>query len=1013
VVLPSAGIPPRVPDDPLADTAVPDGSATPLPATGSGPVAAGSGAPIAAGSAASPGEADTTPADADTAPAAAEGPALAPGQLLGRYRIESRLGMGGMGIVYAARDTALDRRVAVKLLRRGATAARSRLQREGKALARLRHPNVVAVHDIGTHDGEVFIAMELVDGTTLKRWLERPRDRGEILAVLTAAGRGLAAAHAAGLVHRDFKPENVLISSDGRVVVSDFGLAHVDDESADLDALAETAPGTSPGARLTRTGSVMGTPAYMSPEQFAGSGVGARSDQFSFCVVAFEALYRSHPFAAADPTLSYERLSERVRGGEVIDPPGDAGVPPRLRRALMRGLSVDPERRFATIDDLLAALAHRRRRAPLLAGAVVVCAGAAAVVVWPRSSKPAPLVAPPPACPALARIESLWNPAARAAYADRVDAPARAQDLPWFDGFATRWTGLRRDACAEEAAGPPTPALAGRIACLDAAVGTFEVAVRRSRTDAWPALASLDRCARGDLAAPSLKPIGGRISEEDGFALSPDGQRLASASGDRLYLSSVDGHGERTLPLPGAPHLLGWLAGGDQLVIEDRDGVAALDPATGARRPLVSGMRNAAVSPDGRWLACSHDTVLELRSLAEPDRPPRVIGEATRAAAEVAWSPDGALLAAHLRDKIDAKYFTDRIRVYVMATGETSDVDYRMLTTGLTLAWLPGHRLVVNGEHDQPYREGLWLLGYDDHGRPLEPPELRIAAIDRTLYDTLGGGGDRLLVRRTDMDRQLVRLVDRPRSLPGRLGDWLPRAVDDADRRLLVLRLDGAWGWLDLATESVTSIDLPAGSPRATMRGGKLVFLRARPGGWDLVERDEQGADTAVYGFAAPADDPPPAVSCAAAAPGFCAVITRNQDGGKLIVIGPDGTATTRPLDTREWDGFEPSPDGRRLVVVRADGPDVWIHDLRSLAARRWSVLPRCGANNAHWTRDGRAVIADLDCGEKRLVRMDGSTSEVLRRSPDQIQSYAVGPGGAIYAGILHWDMTLLLAEGM
>ncbi|HTM20129.1 MAG TPA: serine/threonine-protein kinase, partial [Kofleriaceae bacterium] len=229
--------------------------------------------------------ASTVSPDGATSPATAGGPdLLPPGERVGRYLIEARLGMGGMGVVYAARDPDLDRRVAIKLLRSGAVEAGARLLREGKALARLRHPNVVAVHDLGLHRGDVFIAMELVDGTTLRTWWEARR-QGEVLAVLVDAGRGLAAAHAAGLIHRDFKPENVLVGRDGSVRVTDFGLARLDGADGEPDAaLAATIVAGAVSAGLTRTGAVVGTPAYMAPEQHQGKAIDARTDQFAFCV---------------------------------------------------------------------------------------------------------------------------------------------------------------------------------------------------------------------------------------------------------------------------------------------------------------------------------------------------------------------------------------------------------------------------------------------------------------------------------------------------------------------------------------------------------------------------------------------------------------------------------------------------------------------------------------------------------------------------------------------------------
>src|SRR5215470_6274154 len=222
------------------------------------------------------------------------------GTRFGRYEVLRHAGAGGMGDVYAAYDPELERNVALKLLRPGTAGARAaELKREAQALARLAHANVVAVHDVGTSDGQVYVAMELVEGPTLRAWLaEKPRTAVEILAVFDAAGQGLSAAHGAGLVHRDFKPENVLLGADGRARVTDFGLA------------------VAAGA----AGELAGSVPYMAPEQLQGEAVDARADQFAFAVALYEALYGERPFAGSTggdvtPTeaLLLEVLEGRVR----------------------------------------------------------------------------------------------------------------------------------------------------------------------------------------------------------------------------------------------------------------------------------------------------------------------------------------------------------------------------------------------------------------------------------------------------------------------------------------------------------------------------------------------------------------------------------------------------------------------------------------------------------------------------------------------------------------------------
>ena len=227
------------------------------------------------------------------------------GATLGRYRLERVLGAGAMGVVHAAFDPDLERRIALKVLRRAAASreARDRLMREARAMARLAHPNVVTVHEVGTSGGRDFVAMELVHGETLAEWLRsRKRPATAIIDAFLAAGRGLATAHAAGIVHRDFKPHNVLRGHDGRIVVTDFGLARQADGgvSAALDAaLPEGTPTetSAPGslAGITVTGSLLGTPAYMAPEQWSGGAITPATDQFAYCIALWEALAGERP----------------------------------------------------------------------------------------------------------------------------------------------------------------------------------------------------------------------------------------------------------------------------------------------------------------------------------------------------------------------------------------------------------------------------------------------------------------------------------------------------------------------------------------------------------------------------------------------------------------------------------------------------------------------------------------------------------------------------------------------
>ena len=316
---------------------------------------------------------------------------------VGRYQLGPRLGAGGMGVVFEAHDPELHRRVAIKLLHPGsddAEATRNRLLREARAMARLAHPNVVSIHDVGRAGEQVFVAMELIEGATLTQWLAASqRTQQEIVDIFVQAGRGLQAAHDVGLVHRDFKPDNVLVGTDNRARVTDFGLARPSlswteghEESgtvADGDAMLLSTSVT------TAHGTITGTPAYMAPEQWRGQDADARSDQFSFCVALYEALASRRPFRGHTwPTLCHS-----VLGGRVEPPP--RSMPGWLRTAVMRGLVIHADRRHASMATLLTALSRDRGRAlriGAIAGAMVVGAAATVgVLAWgSRETDPAP-----------------------------------------------------------------------------------------------------------------------------------------------------------------------------------------------------------------------------------------------------------------------------------------------------------------------------------------------------------------------------------------------------------------------------------------------------------------------------------------------------------------------------------------------------------------------------------------------------------------------------------------------
>ncbi|MBZ5710726.1 protein kinase domain-containing protein [Nannocystis pusilla] len=304
-----------------------------------------------------------------------------PGDRLGRYTLLRVLGQGGMGVVHVAYDDLLDRRVAIKRVRAGSNDAHGRILHEAKALAQLSHPNVVQIFEVSASAGRIFIAMEYVPGSTLRAWTQRWRAAGgsqrELLDMFVQAGRGLAAAHAQGLVHRDFKPENVLVGEDGRARVVDFGLVTWDD-LADEPARPDDGDMRGTQVRLTAAGVILGTPAYMSPEQFAGRPADARSDQFSFCAALYEALCAAQPFAGE----TFAELHDAVVAGDLRDP-GER-VPAWLWAVLRRGLAHRPEDRFPTMGELLERLASdplAARRQRLRVAALALASALTAVLL--------------------------------------------------------------------------------------------------------------------------------------------------------------------------------------------------------------------------------------------------------------------------------------------------------------------------------------------------------------------------------------------------------------------------------------------------------------------------------------------------------------------------------------------------------------------------------------------------------------------------------------------------------
>ncbi|WNG24360.1 tetratricopeptide repeat protein [Cystobacter fuscus] len=456
--------------------------------------------------------------EAVVAPASGVEP-LERGVRFGRYTLLDVLGRGGMGVVYAAHDSVLERKVALKVLR-GELAARigvdlasARLVREARIAARLSHPNVVTIYDVSSHDGQIFIAMEYVDGRPLSTWLDEGSHPAEaILERFVQAGRGLAAAHAVGLVHRDFKPANVLVGLDGRVRVTDFGLAGWTSEDASGEG---PAGGCSSSSRVSRAGGLLGTPLYMAPEQHRGERAGPLADQFSFGVALHEALYRRGAF---EGNSLEELAASKARGP--AEPPIGGGVPERVRRALLRALRPRREERFASMEALLAELSpnqavpwHRVR----LGVGVLALLSLGALGALALGTSPSQVCAG-----GERRLAGVWDDERERAMLEAflaTGAPfardAARMSAALLDGYTRAWVEARRDAC--EATQVRREQLeahqALRMMCLDErleevrALGTFftraDPGVVEHAVEAARALPPLSLCS--DLRALSAK----------------------------------------------------------------------------------------------------------------------------------------------------------------------------------------------------------------------------------------------------------------------------------------------------------------------------------------------------------------------------------------------------------------------------------------------------------------------------------------------------------------------------
>ena len=737
---------------------------------------------------------------------------------IGRYRVVERLGSGAMGVVYSAVDERLGRKLAIKLLHEsfnGDPTGRARLLREAQAMARLRHENVVLVYDVGTHgdgDEQVFIAMELAPGRTLDQWQSgAPRGPEEILARYLQAGRALAAAHRAGVLHRDFKPENVLVDAAGRVRVLDFGLARA------LAGPAEGDPADSLSEPLTRTGSILGTPAYMAPEQLRGEPTDARADQFSFCVALYEALYGQRPFGNV----------HRFATVEVTHVPKDSRVPGHLRRALLRGLADAKADRHADMDALLAALRPTAAsRRGLLAGLLVV--GGAGLGAWAavslsanpgldfaairasieqdlwvheahtrlatasqdarqvrdsrRAARFHPLLAHDPTAAALLLQELPPDAEGLTAMRRQVLAypltrfvvPAADVRALWFDPAGLLWIAAGAgEARSFTRDGRPGPGVAARAPPPAAPANTWPSPDGRS-------VLRRDPHGRLFLGRTWLREHEGEIGA---VVWSADGERVAVASEPQIHVWDRRGGPRRRFAGHEGPvRVLAWSPAGHRLLTGGDDGLVRVLRVTGpdseARllRGHTAAITAVAWDPGGEHVAsASADGSVRLWSLVPAAR---VRLDHFAAVQALAWQPSGGLLASAADD--------GKIRLH----DPGSDRPAKLLAHGrsvLSIAWSPdGARLASAAGGDGHVR--VWT----DAGEPSQSLPTEGRRGDEPLAVAWTPGGD------------LLAACNDERVLLWAGGEGPAQRI--VGPRTALMRLSFRPGSTDLATSSVDGV---------------------------------------------------------------------------------------------------------------------------------------------------------------------------------------------------------------
>ncbi|MEX1363672.1 MAG: protein kinase, partial [Nannocystaceae bacterium] len=962
------------------------------------------------------------------------------GALVGPYVINDTLGKGGMGCVYRAFDRRLNRQVAIKVLHGDlGRSEQQRLVREAQAMAQLGHPNVVQVHEVGEHEGRAFVVMEMVEGQTLSTWQRsEPRpDWRACVQVYLQAGAGLAAAHEQGLVHRDFKPSNALVDERGRVRVLDFGLVgtslSLDDGPTVDDGLSRGEPRSFESLdwvseRLTQTGAVMGTPAYMSPEQIRGEEVDARSDQFSFCVSLYEAVYGQRPFVGKDLGM----LACAVRDGRLAPVESDTRVPARLAAALLRGLAYEPSERWSSMEALLAEL--RRQVTPPrvrrwvasvgLGGAAL--AGMLALGLGVQVSEQGEQLTEKEAVLA-EKVNELHEQLAaqkglRAKDAAReggreleavrlavqaFEGLAPEANLPTetFEGLAyalaevDRGLALRGHTARVYAVA--TSADGERIATgsqdrtvriwsahSGAPIRTLEGHERTVRAVAFSSDAVRLASASDDGTARIWDATTGQLLESlrhDGavmsVALSPDGTRVATASGNTLWLWTLD---DDAVVVPFVGHTgrvrsVGWSPDGARLYTASEDHtVGSWDARTGALLETLDGhtdeVLDVAVSSDGTRIATGgRDETARVWDAGTGM--PLAVFEPAQVVDAVDFSPDGTRLVTGTFDDGAAQ-------LWDIATGRASTVAHHEDAV-FDVAFSPSGDQLVTGSWDGTARS--WNL---------EPSEALLTLPHSRRVDAvaLSRDGTRLAVGSGDGTTRVwdARSGTQLLTLEGHRIDVLALAWSPDDQTLATASWDG----------SVRLWDARSGAHRRTLQGhhDPVRAVRWSEDGTRLVTASRDGTARV---WDASAGTEVRSVSHGAA----LVDAMFDPSGQGLLTVGADDRIRGWGVDTEQpqpYPGIDSpstalaySPDRTRMAIAAQDGT-VSIRDrgsgqelvrlLGHTGPVGTVVFSDDGTRLATGSEDTTARVWDVASGERQGVFPHEGAVTSVALSPDGLR---------------------------